>query len=176
MNFIRKLAVKSYRKELIQFTEMLSTLDKKKLANFLAYSVWIRSILQIEGHINPMRWIESSCDDVDLEPEFHAYPFMLKDIKQFIKFLNKQNQKSKSLSLMLWAHSLQAVIRPELNNEINSLWKLIMTSKKYWHEEIQLMYEEDISLGIEPNFVDKTAKMAKEIIKCLPPKQILNIQ
>lgn len=159
--------------ELNQFADVLSKLDKKKLANFLASSVWIRSILQIEGHINPMKRINPSFDDFDLDPELHAYPIMLEDIEKLIRFLNKQDQKLKSLALTLWVHTLRAIIRPELNREINDLWQLIMTSKEHWNEEIKLMHEEDINLGIENDFVEKTARMAKKIIKCLPPKQIL---
>jgi hypothetical protein len=173
MNFIRKLAVKSYRKKIIHFTDVLSTMDKKQLANFVAFSVWIRSMLQVEGHINPIKRVNPSSDDYDLNPELHAYPFMLKDFENFIRFLNKQKQKSKSMALTLWTYTLKAIIRPELNIEINNLWQLLMTSREHWDEEIKLMHAEDIELGIDTDKVDKTSKMAKEIIKCLPPKQIL---
>jgi hypothetical protein len=173
MNFIRNFAVKSYRKELIRYENVLAGMNEKQLAKYLIFSVWVRSILQIEGHINPMRWVDSSSsENIDLEPELHIYPFMLKDINNFSKFLNKNKQKTKSFALLLWTYTLKAIIRPELNEEINRIWGMIMKTKPYWKDEIRQMREEDIEIGIEKDFVSKTEQMVKEIIKTLPPKQI----
>jgi len=172
MNIIRKLAVRSYRKNLIKFVDILSSLNEDKSATFLIYSVWLRSILQNEGHINPIKYLDSPNINIDLEPELHAYPFMLKDFESTIRFLDKQGETSKSSALSLWVHTLRGIIRPELNDEIKNLWQLIIKSKRYWNEKLESIYKEDISLGIEKEFVENTLKLSKEIIKCLPPKQI----
>jgi len=174
MKFIRKLAVKSYRKELIQYTNALSSVSEKKVAEILIYSVWLRSIIQIEGIINPIKYLDPLHNDIDMEPELHVYPFMLKDFEKYISFLEKQKQSSKSFVLKLWVHTLRSIIRPELNNEIRNLWKLIMKSKSHWNELLEAIYKEDIQLGIEKEFVNKTLKLSKEIINCLPPQQIFN--
>jgi len=172
MNIIRKLAVRSYRNEIIKLIDMLSESNEEKIATFLVHSVWLRSILQNEGHINPYKRIDSSSSNIDLEPELHAYPIMLMDFESIIKFLNKQGLTVKSLVLKLWVHTLRGIIRPELNREIKNLWDLIIKSKRYWNEKLEGSYAEDIELGNEKEFVDKTLKLSKEIIKCLPPKQI----
>jgi len=171
MNFIRKLAVKSYRKELVNFTTILSKQEEAKLGKFVAFSIWIRSMLQVEGNIDPLS-NNREFDEINLNPELEAYPLMLRDIKKFIKLLKRNKQNSKVIALELWAHTLQAIIRPELNDEIVTLWNLLMSSEKYWLEEIEFMEKEDLDLGIEKDIVDKTAHLAREIIKSLPPKQI----
>lgn len=171
MNIIRSLAVRSYRKELISFTDVLSRQEINKMAKFVAFSIWIRSMLQVEGHIDPLSRLNGSAGG-NLNPELEAYPHMLKDINQFINVLKRKKQNSKVAALKLWTLSLQAIIRPELNAEIVTLWNLIMKSKDYWSEEIELMKKEDLELGIEKDIVDKTANLALEIIKRLPPKQI----
>ncbi|TKB25988.1 hypothetical protein FCL47_12955 [Desulfopila sp. IMCC35006] len=173
ISIIRKLAVRSYRKEIIKYTEMLSSLDEKRIANFFVFSVWIRSLLQMEGNINPMRHVTPSHEEIDLIPELHAYPFMLKDINDFIKICNNSKMPIKSLSLMLWIHTLRAVIHHELKKEINDIWALIMKSKKYWLEELALRCEEDINSGLDKKLIEGAATLAKEIFKCSPPKQIL---
>lgn len=142
------------------------------MATFLIYSVWLRSILQNEGHINPIKHLDSSNINIDLESELHAYPFMLKDFENTISFLDKQGEISKSSTLRLWVHTLRGIMRPELNGEINNLWELIIKSKRYWNEKLEIIYKEDIQLGIEKEFVENTLKLSKEILKCLPPKQI----
>jgi len=172
MNIIRKLAVRSYKKELIQLTDVLSTFSEEKVATFLIYSVWLRSILQNEGHINPIKHLDPSKINIDLEPELHAYPFMLKDLENTISFLDKQGETSKSSTLGLWVHTLRSIIRPELNDKINNLWELIMKSKRYWNEKLEIIYKEDIQLEIEKEFVENTLNLSEEILKCLPPKQI----
>jgi hypothetical protein len=48
MNIIRKLAVRVYRKDLIEFIDTLSEFNEEKVAIVLIYSVWLRAILQIE--------------------------------------------------------------------------------------------------------------------------------
>ena len=173
MNIIRKLAVRSYRKELVELIDMLSKTSEDKVATFLVHSVWLRSILQNEGHINPYKRIDPSNINLDLEPELHAYPIMLMDFESVIKFLNKQGLTVKSLVLKLWVHTLRGIIRPELNREINNLWDLIIKSNRYWNEKLEGSYTEDIELGKENEFVDNTLKLSKEILKCLPPKQIV---
>ncbi len=172
MNIIRKLAVRSYRKELIEFTDMLSRSNEENVAIFLVYSVWLRSILQNEGHINPFKRLDSSNINIDLEPELHAYSFMLEDFVKIISFDDKQGETSKSLVLRLWVHTLRSIIHPELNDEIKKLWELIIKSKICWNEKLEIIYKEDIQLGIEKEFVENTLKLSKEILKCLPPKQI----
>ena len=172
MNIIRKLAVRSYRKELIEFTDMLLRLNEEKVAIFLIYSVWLRSILQNEGHINPFKRLDSSNINIDLEPELHAYPIMLEDFAKTIGFLDKQGETSKSSTLRLWVHTLRSIIRPELNAEILKLLELILKGKIYWNEKLEIIYKEDIQSGIEKEFVENTLKLSKDILKCLPPKQI----
>lgn len=172
MNIIRKLADRSYRKDLTEFTEMLSILNEEKVAIFLIYSVWLRSILQNEGHINSLKRIDSSNIDIDLEPELHAYPIMLNDFTKTIKFLFKQRQSLKASVLSLWVHTLRSIIRPELNAEIMELWKIILKNIIYWNEKLENIYREVIELGIKRESVENTLKLSKDILKCLPPKQI----
>jgi len=171
MNFIRNIAIKSYRKEMIHFTEILSKQETMQLAKFVAFSIWIRSMLQIEGHINPLRnHIETN--GKNNSPELEAYPLMLKDIKKFIKILKNNRQTTKVAALQLWVHTLQAIIRPELNLEVVELWIVVMKVGEYLEDEIKLMRKEDLELGIEENLVQETADLASRIIKSLPPKQI----
>jgi hypothetical protein len=173
MNFIRKIAVKGYRKELIEYKIFVSDFGEKELADFLVYSVWLRSVLQIDGVINPFERVDSSYNEIDLEPELHAYPLMLMDFQQYIKILKKQKQTSKALVLELWVHTLRSIIRPELNSEIRTLWEIILSSERYWDESLKKMIDEEIQFGIDKQMVQRILKISKEILEKLPPKEIL---
>jgi hypothetical protein len=173
MNFIRKIVVKSYKKELIEYKMSVSGVGGKELSDFLIYSVWLRSVLQIDGVINPLRYVDSSYNEIDLEPELHAYPLMLKDFQMYIKILKKQKQTSKALVLELWMHTLRSIIRPELNCEIRILWEIFLSSNKYWDESLKKIIDEDIQFGIDKQMVQRILKLSKEILEKLPPKEIL---
>ena len=172
MDIIRKLAVKSYNKELSRLINTVQKWDEEKVAIFLIYSVWLRSILQIEGHINALKHLDPQKSDTDLDPELHAYPIMLGDFTNATNFFDKKGENSKSIVLRLWIHTLRSIIRPELNNEIKILWEIILKSKKYWDEKLDFIYNEDIQSGIEKQFVENTKDLSKKILDCLPPKQI----
>jgi hypothetical protein len=107
-----------------------------------------------------------------MEPELHTYLFMLGDFTSIINFLDKKGETFRSFSLKLWLHTLQSIVRPELKNEIIKLWELILNSKKYWNENLEIIFKEDIKQGIEKEFVETTLKLSKDILKCLPPKEI----
>lgn len=169
MNIIRKLAVMSYKKELSQLINTMQKWNEEKVAIFLIYGVWLRSILQIDGHINPLG---QQKNNIDLDPELHAYPIMLQNFTNAINFLDKNGKKSQSIVLRLWIHTLRCIIRPELNSEIKKLWEMILNSKKYWDEKLDIIYNEDIRLGMERHYVENTKDLTKKILNCLPPKQI----
>ena len=172
MGIIRKLAVKSYKKEIIKLTEVLSKSDEENVAIFLIFSVWLRAILQIEGHINPLNRIDTTSINIDLDPGLYAYPIMLSEFEKHILFLYKEKENSQATALGLWVTTLRGIMRPRLNNEIKDLWELIIKSKKYWNEKLEIIYKKDIKLGIEKEFVESTLKLSKKILKCLPPRQI----
>jgi hypothetical protein len=172
MNIIRRLAVRSYRKELIKYIDILSTFNEEKLAKYFVHSVWLRAILQLDEYINPLKQMDSSNVGADLDPELHAYPLMLKDFMDIVEYFNKRGETSKSYFLILWIHTLRGIIRPEIRKETIKVWDIILKSKPYWNERLDISYNEDIQLGLEKEFVEKTLELSKEILNCVPPKQL----
>ena len=174
MTFIRKMAVKKYRKNLIEYTDIISGVDdEKKISDLLIFSVWLRSELQIHGVINPLKLADSSYDGIDLEPELHSYPLLLMNFEAYIKkVLKKQKENSKIFALELWVHTLRGIIRPELNSDVRFLWEIIMKSKRYWDETLEKAVDEDTKAGIDKEMVQKNLKLSREILDKLPPKEI----
>jgi hypothetical protein len=172
VGFVRNLAVRQYRRELAQYSEMLSEQSQDIVAIFIVHSVWLRSILQLDGHLNPLSQVPGEHPDIDIEPELHAYPLMLGELENIIEVLNKQGAKSKTAALAIWVHTLRGIIRPELGAEVQNLWRVILSSRHLWKEKLEHNYQEDIRIGIEPEFVAMTLELSESILETLPPKEL----
>lgn len=167
MGFIRKLAVKSYSKELSMMIDGLSKIDIEQIATILIYSVWLRATLEIERNLPVVEGVNG-----ELDPELHMYPILLEAIQKWMSVLKKNGQETKSFSLSIWVHTLRSILRPELSLEGNRLWDILMSSKSYWEKFLTRIRDEDIQLGIQYEQVINTEKHARAILQCLPPKQL----
>lgn len=167
-----KEMIKSYKEEICNLTKLLNKPKfKKHRIVFVVYSSWIRAILQIEGHLNPMR-IYPELTESDLNPELHEYPSMLREVEENMQFFEEKGQPQKAMLFELWLHTLRAIILPELKPQIIELWNLLLTSKEAWDEQLEHFTNEDIRLGIDREFVRKTRSLAGKILESLPPKEI----
>lgn len=169
MGFIRHFAVKSYLAEMRKFIELISNLDIEDRARILAYGTWLRSILQNEGKLPVIR-----DDKGDISPELYAFPIMLENLEDAIKFMRRKTEggKSKSLALEIWVHSLRAILRPEIAPLACEMWAILLESKAYCEKYIIELANEDIRHGIPKSEVIQFAQLAKSIIDTLPPVQL----
>ena len=168
MGKIRKLAVRSYRKELKNFIEILEEIGIAKVSNFLVYGAWIRVMLEIEEKLPTFKE-----EDGSINPELHSYPILLDSIQKWASSFLKQNgHKGKWLGLSIWIHTLRGILRPELMPLVKQMWDLLLESKPHWDESLKILREEDLSLGIESSMVNKTEIYTRKILNTLPPKQI----
>ena len=74
--------------------------------------------------------------------------------------------------MLIWTNTLRCILRPELSDIINEMWKIIMRSRSEWNRFLISFRDTDIKSGIEPELVSKTEKHAKAILESLPPKQL----
>ncbi len=79
MGLIRKLAVRGYSNELNKTIDSLNKLNNEQIARILIYSVWLRSLLEIEGNLSTIRK-----ENGELDPELHKYPILLQEIEKWI--------------------------------------------------------------------------------------------
>ena len=174
MNIIKMLAVRSYRKELQTYKEVIDNSSIVDNSILVTYSTWLRAILQIEGILNPSAQLEPGCDPSNNEPELFAYPIFLGQLEATIKDLKKQNELSKVAVLMLWVHTLRTILNPSLNDQMQDVWHLLLDSKEHWDEHLEVLSNDDLSIGFEPEFVEKTLVLSRSILKNLPPKQLVS--
>lgn len=167
MNFIRRLAVKGYTKELSNLINLLSQARDEQVSQFLIYGVWLRAIMSVEKLL-PTYETESG----EFDPELNSYPVTLREIESMIKQCKKNRLDSKVLALSIWVHTLRAIIRPEINELALKLWEILMRSPDNFDHLIISHKNEDIKLGNTVEFVNETELYAKAILKALPPKQL----
>ncbi len=108
MGLIRKIAVKSYLKELDNFISLLSDTNPEGLAQILIYSVWLRAMIEVEGNLPTIKG-----ENGKLVPELNSYPIKLAGLEKWQSLMNKEKQNQKSLVLSIWVHTLRSIIRPE---------------------------------------------------------------
>lgn len=167
MGFIKKLAVKSYTKELIAYINAVSKLNDDQVSQLLVCGVWLRSIMTVEKII-PTYETETS----EFDPELNSYPITLRDIEHMIKLCGKKKLKFNEYALTIWVHTLRAILRPEINELAIELWKILMKNQKDFDRHLKMHKEEYIELGSSDEFINQTELYAKAILKVLPPKQL----
>jgi len=167
MGFIRKLAVRGYKKELNTMIKSLSQASTEQISIILVYSVWMRAMLEIERNITVVEE-----ENATLQPELHSYPIKLGDIMEFMSVCDKEGHPTKSFALSIWVHTLRSIIRPKLTDLSKKMWGILMTSKPNWNRLLAQMRDKDLELGISQDLVLSTEKHAKAILQCLPPKQL----
>ena len=172
MGIIRKLAVRSYRKELKNFIEILKEFEKagtKEVSNVLIFGIWIRAILEIDGSLHPFIRDE----DGSIDPELHAYPILLGSMQKYATFYAKEDgHTGKWLGLSIWIHTLRGIIRPEIMPLIKQIWEMLMDSKSYWDESLKMIRNDDLRMGIEADTVNKVELHTKKLMSTLPPKEL----
>lgn len=171
MGIIRKLAVKSYRKELRNFIETLKDFEKsgtKELSNVLVYGIYTRAILEIDGFLYTLK-----DNDGNIDPELHAYPLQLDSMQRYVNFYTKEGgHEGKVLGLLVWVHTLRGSIRPEIMPLVKQMWDMIMESKSYWDESLKTFRNEDLRMGIDADTIKKVEAHTRKIMGTLPPKEL----
>jgi hypothetical protein len=170
---LRDLAVKVYREELKSYIEALSAMEKSTVKGVLVLAVWQRATLQLEGLINPLARVDSIEREPDLDPELKAYPLMLLDVEECMKFFDENGHTSRSFVIKVWLHTLRAIIRPEIAEDARKLWGVLEASVISWDDELEYLCSEDISLGVEESIAQNTLSLAKSIVALLPPMQLM---
>ena len=171
MGIIRKLAVRSYRKELRNSIETLKTLEKvgvREASKTLIYGIYTRAILEIDGFLYTLK-----DDDGNIDPELHAYPLQLDSMQRYVNVYTKEGgHEGKVLGLLVWVHTLRGTIRPEIMPLVKQMWEMIMESKPYWDESLKIFRNEDLRRGIEADTINKIEALTKKIMSTLPPKEL----
>lgn len=161
-NFIHKRAVASYIDELKKLIEVYSILEKEQLADYFIYSVWTRAGFQNEGHFKLPDGTQNLSPNVDYS--------MLSPLKSAIKILKKRGNATEAMALSIWIHTARGVVNVEMENEVDKLWQLIITTKNLWDKYLTKFYNEDKN-RLDPKMLNETMALSKEILRNLPPKQ-----
>lgn len=164
-NFIHKNVVKIYKRQLVTLSADLSTRSPKEVSDFLIYAVWTRAGLQTDGHIKFFK------NEVYPSPKLIYTPQLLLDFKKIVDIFNKKNLNFQAASMSLWVHTIRAILNPELKNDINNLWAILINSKKYWNDSLLALYNEDKN-KIDEKLLNLTLKLSREILKNIPPVDI----
>lgn len=171
MGIIRKLAVRSYHKELINFIETLKTFKsfgEKEVSNVLIFGIYTRAILELDGFLYTTRE-----DDGSIVPELIAYPLQLEAVQRYVNFYAKEGgHEGKVVGLAVWLHTLRGTIRPEIMPLVREMWEMIMESKSYWDESLKTFRNEDLRSGIDVDTVNKVEAHTRKIMSTLPPKEL----
>lgn len=172
MGIVRKLAVRSYRKELKNFIELLKLCKRKDgiegISTTLIFGIWVRAILDIEGLLHTFKE-----EDGSINPELHAYPMLLGSIQEQANFYaNQPEHIGKYMGLLIWVHTLRGIIRPEIMPEVKQMWDIFMESKPCWDETLKMVRNEDLRTGGNADMVKKIEALTKKIINVLPPKEL----
>lgn len=166
--FINKLAVRSYRRELHEFIDTLSGINTEALARFLIVSVWTRAGLQTEGRFcfpagKPIR-----------SPQLTAYPHMLSFFEDVVKIFRQRGQDTEAAGISIWVHTLRCLINyHKMNDDLDRLWKVLMTTRDFWEENLQRLCDEDKDI-VEPTALREALELSRAILRTLPPKPSLD--
>lgn len=164
-NFIHRNAVKIYQRQIANLSADLAKRDTREVSDFLICAVWTRAGLQTGGHIKSFK------DEVYTSPKLIYTPQLLLDFKELVDIFNKKNLNFQAASMSLWVHSIRAIQNPELKNDINNLWAVLINSKTYWNDSLLELFEEDKN-KIDEKLLDSTFKLSLEILKNIPPMDI----
>lgn len=162
-NFIRKKAIKNYKKEARRLIDILSEFEKERLADYFIMSVWTRAGMQIEGHI------KGPSGEKYISPKLSAYPILIPQFRKIVKAFSKRQLKTEATAMSIWLHSLRALLYySELKQELNELWKLLMSTKNLWEKYLERFYNED-KQRLSSEMLNDTYDLSKKILENLPP-------
>lgn len=167
MGIIRRMAVREYANEMKEYLYSLAETDNESVGVILIYSVWLRAMLEIENNLPTL-----VTNDGQINPQLSGYPILLREMKKWQKYFNKNGHKSKSFVLNIWVYSLRAIIRPEVAPIAVEMWKLLMRSQQYWDQLIETIKNEDRQLGVRDDKLEKVENHARNILHTLPPNRI----
>lgn len=167
MGLIRKLAVRSYSKELEEMITMLTKMTKEQIGTVLIYSVWLRATMGVEGTLPEIKE-----DNGELNPELCAYPISLRNIEKMISLCNKKGLKHRAFGLSIWVHTLRSILRPEMSHLAIRMWEILMNSKSNWEVLLEQIRDDVIQSGSQHDFVINVEKHTRTILQTLPPKQL----
>lgn len=171
MGLIRKLAVRSYRKELINFIETLKIFKSsgvKEVSNVLIFGIYTRAILELDGFL-----YNTKEEDGSIVPELIAYPLQLDSVQRHVNSYAKEGgHEGKVVGLAVWLHTLRGTIRPEIMPLVREMWDMLMEGKSYWDESLKTFRNEDLRLGIDADTINKVEAHTRKIMSTLPPKEL----
>ncbi|MCA9346819.1 hypothetical protein KC960_04985 [Candidatus Saccharibacteria bacterium] len=156
MGFIRKSAIKSYKRELSAFNSMIEDVDDRELADLFVFGLWTRAGMQVEGSIS------LPGNEPYLMPELVAYPILQGQFQGIMKAFQKKGLIREGNSMLFWIFSCRALLyREELKDEINFMWSRVLETKAHWDELLTDIEEENTEIDRDTRI--KTLKLALEI-------------
>lgn len=162
-NFVHKRAVGFYKSELKQLIEFYASLDKDLLADYFIFSVWTRAGLQNEGRFR----LPGGEDYMSSELGY----FMLTPLQSVIKTYKRRGATTEAAALSIWAHSARGVVNAEMEDDLQNLWELIMSTQEFWDKHLNKLYNEYKNSGMASELLDATLALSKRILADTPPEQ-----
>lgn len=170
MGFFRRILVNHYVSEISKLIDFLQKLNDNQMGQFLAEAITIRVDLESEGFLPTLE-----LDDGSISPHIDMLPFYWTQLEKGIKQLKKRDKSSSTLiqvlALEVWLYSIHILLKPELKDLGQQMWRELNRGTAYAHDELEKIVAKNKE--VEYRLPPGSRKRVFHILEHLPPEGIM---